>query len=97
MANICKCCDFPARYVLTFLAFLGFVVNYSLIIDINIAMVAMIDSSAIEKVDSVQGFAACDSNLQLTSSDDDGQRKNQRAEKPQLLAQVRKLLKEITR
>jgi hypothetical protein len=48
----------PARYVVAFLSFLGFIVNYALRININIAIVAMVNSSAIPH-EELQGFSAC--------------------------------------
>jgi hypothetical protein len=48
----------PARYVVALMSFLGFVVNYALRINMNIAIVAMVNSSAIPH-EELQGFSAC--------------------------------------
>jgi hypothetical protein len=47
----------PCRYVLAILAFWGFVFNYALRININIALVAMVNHSAINHGDGAEAHA----------------------------------------
>ena len=57
----------PARYVVALLSFFGFVTNYALRINLNIVIVAMVNSSAIPHEES-QGFIACGGNETLNGS-----------------------------